>query len=349
MNHTQLANDIVFLARSLGFSCQTKIKKTTWTYKGVKKEGEAHNINISGNIEDIPTKLPRKKCSSTIIKNTSKSTGFLKIVDAGIKDYVGFTIDKNQRFLINDFTVTHNCANIFSTQFIVEVVDAKRKKKFVQKWTNNMSEAEKAKVTELTAKTIKSHVKVTCYPDFARFKIENLENDHYSLFQRRCIDIAGVTNGKLKVSFNDMKIDSNTFKSYVELYYPEAKEEMYFDIDDRWSVGCLYKPDAGGEVVSFVNGISTYRGGTHCNHVIDNIIKILINDYIKKKAKEIFTRMYNAYDALNKYPMCFDTAKQCALIAVDELIADNDKNEMIVNGGLNKSYWQQVKTEIEKL
>jgi hypothetical protein len=42
-------------------------------------------------------------------------------------------------------------------------------------------------------------------------------------------------------------------------------------------------------------------------------------------------------------------AKECALIAVDELIADNDKNETIVNGGLNKTYWQQVKSEIEKL
>jgi hypothetical protein len=43
------------------------------------------------------------------------------------------------------------------------------------------------------------------------------------------------------------------------------------------------------------------------------------------------------------------SAKQCALIAVDELIADNDKNEIIVNGGLNKTYWQEVKTEIQKL
>ena len=62
----------------------------------------------------------------------------------------------------------------------------------------------------------------------------------------------------------------------------------------------------------------------------------------KKKAKEIFTRMYNAYDALNKYPMCFDTAKQCALIAVDEII----KSNAMLPSGLN---WQQVKTEIEKL
>lgn len=173
--------------------------------------------------------------------------------------------------------------NIFSTRFEVEVMDAKRHKKFHQVWKDNMSIAEKAKVTD--NKGVKSYVKVTFYPDFARFKIKDLDNDHKQLFERRTIDIAGVTNGKLKIYFNDKKVESNTFKSYVELYYKE--EEMYYDLTDRWSVGCLYKQDCGGEVISFVNGISTYRGGTHCNHVIDNIIKTIINDYIKKKDKDI--------------------------------------------------------------
>jgi DNA topoisomerase-2 len=178
------------------------------------------------------------------------------------------------------------CANIFSTKFTVEIIDAKRKKKFVQTWKDNMSIVEKAKVTDVTAKNIKSHVKITFYPDFARFKITDLNNDHYELFHRRTVDIAGVTEGKLKVYFNDQKIESNTFKSYVELYYPDA-EEIYYDCDKRWSVACLYKQDAGGEVISFTNGISTYRGGTHCNHVVDNVLKVLINDHIKKKEKDI--------------------------------------------------------------
>jgi hypothetical protein len=43
------------------------------------------------------------------------------------------------------------------------------------------------------------------------------------------------------------------------------------------------------------------------------------------------------------------TAKQCALIAVDELIEDNKSNEEVVNGGLNKSFWEQVKQELEVL
>jgi DNA topoisomerase-2 len=174
-------------------------------------------------------------------------------------------------------------ANIFSTKFIIEIVDAKRHKKFIQVWKDNMSIAEEAIVTKI--KNEKSYVKVTCYPDFARFKIKDLNNDHLKLCHRRVIDIAGVTDGKLKVYFNDKKVEANTFKSYVELYYKE--EDIYYDLGDRWSIACLYKPDIGGEVISFVNSISTYRGGTHCNHVIDNIIKILINDYIKKKDKDI--------------------------------------------------------------
>ena len=174
-------------------------------------------------------------------------------------------------------------ANIFSTKFIIEIVDAKRHKKFIQVWKDNMSIAEEAIISK--NKTEKSYVKVTCYPDFARFKIKNLNNDHLKLCHRRVVDIAGVTDGKLKVYFNDKKVEANTFKSYVELYYKE--EEIYYDLGDRWSIACLYKPDGGGEVISFVNSISTYRGGTHCNHVIDNIIKILINDYIKKKEKDI--------------------------------------------------------------
>jgi len=173
--------------------------------------------------------------------------------------------------------------NIFSTSFTVEVVDAKRKKKFVQTWKNNMAERNEAKITE--NKTSKSYVKVTCYPDFTRFNMKDLNNDHLNLFHRRIADIAGTTDGKLKVYFNDKKIEANNFKSYVDLYYPG--EEIYYDLDKRWSIGCLYKPDSGGEIVSFVNGISTYRGGTHCSHVIDNILKVVINDYIKKKEKEI--------------------------------------------------------------
>ena len=174
--------------------------------------------------------------------------------------------------------------NIFSSKFIVEIVDIKRKKKFYQEWTNNMEKANKAKVTDIIKN--KAYIKVIFYPDFKRFGIENLNNNHYELFYRRVIDIAGISGNRLKVYFNNNLIKANTFKSYIDLYYPN--ETIYFDeSNERWLVGVIYKQDSNNEVISFVNSINTYRGGSHANYVIDNIIKILINDNIKKKEKEL--------------------------------------------------------------
>jgi hypothetical protein len=39
------------------------------------------------------------------------------------------------------------------------------------------------------------------------------------------------------------------------------------------------------------------------------------------KAKEIFKAMYDVEDLMGNYPMCFETAKQCAIIAVDRIIS----------------------------
>jgi len=173
-------------------------------------------------------------------------------------------------------------ANIFSTQFIVEIGDCNNKKKFKQTWSNNMSEVSKATVTNYSKNT--GYIEITYYPDLEKFGLTELDDSHYKLFYRRAIDIAGTS--RVKVFFNEQKIQINNFKKYIEYYYPN--DDLYFDdSNDRWQVGCLYIPDSNNKVVSFVNGISTHKGGTHVNHVIDSIIKPLINNYIKKKEKEI--------------------------------------------------------------
>jgi DNA topoisomerase II len=180
-------------------------------------------------------------------------------------------------------------ANIFSTKFEVEIGDSKNGKKFCQTWETNMSIAHKAKVTKYSAKT--SYVKVTYYPDFEKLHVKNgLNNDHLKLFQRRAIDITGtsILNSKepMKVFFNGDKIPINNFKKYIESSFDT--DTIYMDdSSDRWEVGVIYKPDEGNEVISFVNGISTHRGGTHVNHVVDQIIKSLTTDFINKKHKNV--------------------------------------------------------------
>jgi hypothetical protein len=67
----------------------------------------------------------------------------------------------------------------------------------------------------------------------------------------------------------------------------------------------------------------------------------------KEKALELYNKFYAVKDGLGKYPMCFDTSKQCASIAVDEII-NCTKNGLGVTV-YSKEYWQEVKNEIEKL
>ena len=56
----------------------------------------------------------------------------------------------------------------------------------------------------------------------------------------------------------------------------------------------------------------------------------------KEKANELFNKIYR----LNHRDW-YDVAKQCAFIAIDELILNGTHLEMY--------YWQEVKREIEKL
>jgi len=63
----------------------------------------------------------------------------------------------------------------------------------------------------------------------------------------------------------------------------------------------------------------------------------------KERAVELFKKFYcmpnNSKSRIKNIE--FDTAKKCALIAVEEIIKETDWTEA--------SYWKEVKQEIEKL
>ena len=109
----KLMDDVIFLCRSLGFSCYKSIKNTTWTYKGVKKSGKAFRIHINGDgIDDIPVLILRKKSCSRKQNKDVLSVGIKDVKYVGEDNYYGFTIDGNSRYLMGDFTVTHNTTTL---------------------------------------------------------------------------------------------------------------------------------------------------------------------------------------------------------------------------------------------
>ena len=101
--HERLFNDFVMLSQSLGFHINVN-------YYDSKKY---FNVTISGkNIDEIPTLIKRKKCVKQRVTNKSifvnRLNTSIDIRPVG-KGYYGINIDKNNRFLLKDFTVVHNC------------------------------------------------------------------------------------------------------------------------------------------------------------------------------------------------------------------------------------------------
>jgi hypothetical protein len=100
-----LATDILFLARSLGFAAYI-------SFKTVQLDEERtvgyYRISISGEqLELIPVLLRRKKAPLRKQIKRTNITGFT-IEGIGVGEYYGFTLTGDGRFLLGDFTVTHN-------------------------------------------------------------------------------------------------------------------------------------------------------------------------------------------------------------------------------------------------
>ena len=104
----QLIDDIIYLCRSLGFACyKSKVVKGC-KYKCEYKDGSYFRITISGEgLDEIPTLLPSKKASPRRQIKDALVTG-IKVNHVGIDAYYGFVLDGNSRYVMGDFTVTHN-------------------------------------------------------------------------------------------------------------------------------------------------------------------------------------------------------------------------------------------------
>lgn len=101
----RLAEDIVYLARSLGFAAYAKPCKKTCTTNGFV--GAYHRIFISGDVQMIPVRIKKKKARQRKQKKNVLSVG-ISVKDLGVGEYCGFEISGDGLFLLGDFTVTHN-------------------------------------------------------------------------------------------------------------------------------------------------------------------------------------------------------------------------------------------------
>lgn len=122
-NRKEITEAVVFMCRSLGLAASEPEEEWKEATNGTTIKRPYWRTTISGNIENIPTRVPHKQVSS-IRPQKGADTHGLKVIDGrntkdplcfgwdaepiGNGPYCGFTLDGDGRFLLGDFTVTHN-------------------------------------------------------------------------------------------------------------------------------------------------------------------------------------------------------------------------------------------------
>ena len=112
-NRKHIVDAFAFIARSLGFKCTMSHYKTSGKkyIMNNKKESicqDTYTVRILDGKYDIPCKLPRKQ-HHWEKKRTERTLSHFSVEYEGVGKYCGLTIDGDHLFLLNDFTIVHNC------------------------------------------------------------------------------------------------------------------------------------------------------------------------------------------------------------------------------------------------
>jgi DNA topoisomerase-2 len=170
-------------------------------------------------------------------------------------------------------------ANIFSTRFVIETVDAERKLKYVQVFEKNMTIKEKPTITKCSEQP---YTKIDFSPDLKRFGLSKLEEDTVQLMRKRVIDTTACTNNNVSIFLDNVKVDCKSLEKYVNYYLTPDVQRVYDEGDERWEVVVAINPEPKFEQISFVNGICTLKGGKHVDNIVNNITK-KIQTYVSTK------------------------------------------------------------------
>uniref|UniRef100_K3WUW3 DNA topoisomerase 2 n=1 Tax=Globisporangium ultimum (strain ATCC 200006 / CBS 805.95 / DAOM BR144) TaxID=431595 RepID=K3WUW3_GLOUD len=205
--------------------------------------------------------------------------------------------------------------NIFSQEFVVETGDTSTGLKYKQVWRNNMRERGEPEITKMEPGE-KDFTRVSFSPDLPKFDMDKLTTGMVRVLTKRVFDVAGCLSD-VEVTLNGKKLPISGFESYIQAFQhsttasaglttvetsgdevaPAAATEsggtgaadavpyIYSRVNKRWQIGVL-PSDIGFVQVSFVNGMSALRGGTHVNYVADQLCR-RIADHVNKKHAEL--------------------------------------------------------------
>ena len=113
--HETLADDVAFVARSLGLGAYVAPCKKMCQTGAV---GDCWRVKISGDTDMIPCRVPHKQADPRRQKKDVTNVGFT-VELLGDGEYRGIALDGDHLYLLADFTVTHNTVLGYHAAYVV--------------------------------------------------------------------------------------------------------------------------------------------------------------------------------------------------------------------------------------
>lgn len=257
--------------------------------------------------------------------------------------------DNDERYSAGRNGLGSSLVSLFSTKFVIDCADGK--KSYYQELKNNCTIREAAKVAPST----KSYTCVTYNTDSSRMPITGLERDTMKLMIKRVVDIAAY-NPKVKVYFNDVLININSFGDWCQMHVAEDAELFIDEINEKWTVGLAQSMNDTFEHCSIVNGNTTHTGGTHVDYIMNQIVKRLIEDLtkgnkgIKIKASDIKSKFHLFLVSRIANPIFDSQTKENLSIKIVDKVELSDKlYKLLMKSEIIQSIleWVQMKELME--
>ena len=168
-----------------------------------------------------------------------------------------------------------SCCNVFSTLFIGESDDGKKRQTITCR--NNLSVIEASKPKKSSGK---SGCRVYCEPDLKRFGLEKIDQVHKDAIYQRLVNLS-ISFPKIHFHFNGKMVKANE-KKIAEMF----SDNIIMESSDNTMIGVFPNEYDEFKFYSTVNGLDIVRGGTHID-VISNEICSRVRDKLVKKYKSI--------------------------------------------------------------
>jgi DNA topoisomerase-2 len=208
-----------------------------------------------------------------VIKHSEHKEWIPEMIFSNLKAGSNFS-DEESRTWAGTNGVGSTLTNIYSSEFKISTCDGK--KLFTQTFSNNMRE----RTNPIITKSAKNHTEISFKPDFSKFGMSEINQDHFKMIEKRVYDLAACNNS-VKIYFNGKLINFKSFDDYIKIYV----DDFFYESNKKsdWSFGIALSEN-GFQQVSFANSTETYDGGTHVDYIMNQIITEL-REYFNKKHK----------------------------------------------------------------